>query len=145
MARSPRGWARPAPRRRSARRWGTTPSRSWCPATGWSRPVEPTAGSRRRVVSTRSCGCWRSRARRCSDLAFSARRWGTPTVMADDLPTLGTLDELAELLDGRDDLYVRWSRGPDVDVQTSSRDDLTVSRYPVCPRTRWPWRSGGRG
>jgi hypothetical protein len=43
----------------------------------------------------------------------------------DDLPTLRTLDELADVLDGRDDLYIRWSRGPDVDLQTSSTDDLT--------------------
>jgi hypothetical protein len=64
-----------------------------------------------------------------------------------DLPTLNTLDELAAVLDGRDDLYVRWSRGPDVDRQTSSTDDLTgvplpgLSVNPLALEEWWEGRS----
>lgn len=43
-----------------------------------------------------------------------------------DLPVLRTLDELTRLLEGRDHLYVRWSRGPAADLRSvSSRDELT--------------------
>ena len=41
------------------------------------------------------------------------------------LPTLRSLDEVAEILDHRRDLYVRWSRGPELDTQATSTDDLT--------------------
>jgi len=67
--------------------------------------------------------------------------------MADDLPTLHTLDELADLLDGRSDLYVRWSRGPEVDVRTTSKDDLTgvplpgLSANPLAVEDWWDGRS----
>ncbi len=50
--------------------------------------------------------------------------------MADDLPTITSLDELAELTDGRDDLYVRYSRGPSVDIGGTSRDELTGVELP---------------
>ncbi len=44
----------------------------------------------------------------------------------DDLRVVRTLDELAELVDGDQDLYVRWSRGPGTDLRdVSSTDDLT--------------------
>ena len=45
-----------------------------------------------------------------------------------ELPTLSTLDELAEAVrrsDGGRDLYVRWSKGPADDRGSVSRDDLT--------------------
>ncbi|MER8225124.1 DUF6098 family protein [Streptomyces sp. NPDC094143] len=45
---------------------------------------------------------------------------------SDDLRVVRTLDELAELVDGDQDLYVRWSRGPETDLRdVSSTDDLT--------------------
>jgi hypothetical protein len=51
----------------------------------------------------------------------------------EDLPTIGDLDELVALVESspeRQDLYVRWSRGPTVDLggekrAASSRDSLT--------------------
>ena len=67
--------------------------------------------------------------------------------MAADLPTLHTLDELAALLAGRDDLYVRWSLGPDVDAEATSRDDLTgvtlpgLSANPLAVEEWWQGRS----
>ena len=42
-----------------------------------------------------------------------------------DLPTVNSLDELADLVAGRRDLYVRWSLGPDTDANGTSRDELT--------------------
>jgi hypothetical protein len=51
------------------------------------------------------------------------------------LPTISTLDDLADLVerDG-DDLYVRWSLGPDTDLEGSSpatsRDALTGIELP---------------
>lgn len=48
-----------------------------------------------------------------------------------DLPVLDSLEELARLVDGGGPLFVRWSRGPDIDVSAnSSRDDLTGSPLP---------------
>lgn len=47
-----------------------------------------------------------------------------------DLPTIRSLDELADLVKGRDDLYVRWSRGPDADHGGTSRDELTGVELP---------------
>ncbi|MFJ8085780.1 DUF6098 family protein [Streptomyces sp. NPDC096205] len=48
-----------------------------------------------------------------------------------DLPTFTSLDELARLVTGRSGLYVRWSRGPHVDLSdVSSRDDLTGVKLP---------------
>ncbi|MFJ5733022.1 DUF6098 family protein [Streptomyces paradoxus] len=44
----------------------------------------------------------------------------------DDLRLVRTLDELAELVERNQGLYVRWSRGPETDLrETSSTDDLT--------------------
>ncbi|MEV7081204.1 DUF6098 family protein [Streptomyces sp. NPDC093516] len=44
----------------------------------------------------------------------------------DGLRVVRTLDELAELVDGDQDLYVRWSRGPGTDLRDgSSTDELT--------------------
>jgi DNA-binding transcriptional LysR family regulator len=51
------------------------------------------------------------------------------TAMA-DMPTVKTLDELADLTEGRTDLYVRWSRGPDADAHGTSRDELTGVELP---------------
>ncbi|MEV0680767.1 DUF6098 family protein [Actinosynnema sp. NPDC050436] len=52
----------------------------------------------------------------------------------EELPTIGGLAELAELLESapQDELYVRWSRGPGVDLGASarSRDELTGVRLP---------------
>lgn len=49
---------------------------------------------------------------------------------ADDLPVAGDLAELAELVRSRqrdEELYVRWSKGPEVDLRDGrrSRDELT--------------------
>jgi hypothetical protein len=48
------------------------------------------------------------------------------------LPTLQALDELVELVQANpDDLYVRWSAGPDVDLCAGvSRDSLTGIELP---------------
>jgi len=54
----------------------------------------------------------------------------TQQLPTQQLPTLRTLDELAELVEDRRDLYVRWSRGPDVDTETTSKDELTGVRMP---------------
>ncbi|MEV5356521.1 DUF6098 family protein [Streptomyces sp. NPDC086081] len=44
----------------------------------------------------------------------------------DGLRVVRTLDELAGLVDGDQDLYVRWSRGPGTDLRDgSSTDELT--------------------
>lgn len=42
-----------------------------------------------------------------------------------DLPTLHSLDEVVDLVGGRGDLFVRWSKGPNADAEGTSRDDLT--------------------
>lgn len=63
------------------------------------------------------------------------------------LPTLGTLDDLIELLADRRDLYVRWSRGPDQDLPSTSRDELTgvplpgLSANPLAIEEWWGDRS----
>lgn len=42
-----------------------------------------------------------------------------------------SLDELVELVRGSGDLYVRWSRGPDFDLDDqTSRDELTGAELP---------------
>ncbi|MET9696797.1 DUF6098 family protein [Streptomyces sp. NPDC006529] len=47
------------------------------------------------------------------------------------MPEIGSLGELTDLLDGRTGVYVRWSRGPDIDLGTpGSRDDLTGIALP---------------
>lgn len=47
-----------------------------------------------------------------------------------ELPTLQTLDELAALVETGRPLYVRWSRGPDADADSTSQDELTGVRLP---------------
>ncbi|RCW44654.1 hypothetical protein DFQ14_104243 [Halopolyspora algeriensis] len=52
---------------------------------------------------------------------------------SNDLPVVGDLDRLAEIVrhdDGGRDLYVRWSRGPSVDTGSTSRDALTGVELP---------------
>lgn len=57
----------------------------------------------------------------------------TPAIVVQSLVTLGSLDDLAQLFEsvGGKDLYVRWSHGPDTDLQQggtrpeASRDGLT--------------------
>jgi len=56
--------------------------------------------------------------------------------------TIADLDELARLVGGSDDLYVRWSHGPDRDLERTSRDELTGGRLPglsANPLTVEPW------
>ena len=64
------------------------------------------------------------------------------------LPLLATLDDLARLVQGRPDLFVRWSRGPEVDLPgQGSRDDLTgvpmpgLSANPLAVEQWWGDRS----
>jgi hypothetical protein len=47
-----------------------------------------------------------------------------------ELRTIGTLEELAGLVDRCGSLFVRWSRGPEADAAGMSRDDLTGTRMP---------------
>jgi hypothetical protein len=69
-------------------------------------------------------------------------RWS----MSTELPTLHGLDEVVDLLGDRADLYVRWSRGPDLDATTTSRDDLTgvplpgLSANPLAVEDWWEGR-----
>jgi hypothetical protein len=50
---------------------------------------------------------------------------------SDDLPVVRTLDELTDLVERRQGLYVRWSRGPETDLaDVSSTDDLTGAPMP---------------
>lgn len=44
--------------------------------------------------------------------------------------TIGTLDELAELVAEHDNLFVRWSAGPSADANGRSRDELTGIELP---------------
>lgn len=46
------------------------------------------------------------------------------------IPTLETIDELADLVAERPALFIRWSRGPETDASASSKDDLTGARLP---------------
>jgi hypothetical protein len=46
------------------------------------------------------------------------------------LPTIGSLEELAQLIVRRPGLYLRWSKGPDRDADTTSRDELTGTELP---------------
>ena len=70
--------------------------------------------------------------------------------MADRLPELHTLDALASCVvdaDNGRDLYVRWSRGPAVDRDGTSTDDLTgvplpgLSANPLRVEDWWAGRS----
>lgn len=62
---------------------------------------------------------------------------------APDLPVIGSLDELAGFLSARSGLYIRWSRGPAVDLaQRGSRDGLTGLELPglsANPLDAEPW------
>lgn len=52
---------------------------------------------------------------------------------SNELPVVHDLDRLAEVVrhgDGGRDLYIRWSRGPDVDAGSTSRDALTGVELP---------------
>ncbi|MGW7100102.1 DUF6098 family protein [Streptomyces sp. NPDC054838] len=60
------------------------------------------------------------------------------------MPAIGSLDELADLIDRRPGLYVRWSMGPEVDLPAPvSRDELTgiplpgLSANPLDVETWW--------
>ncbi|GLZ29977.1 hypothetical protein Lesp02_21670 [Lentzea sp. NBRC 105346] len=58
------------------------------------------------------------------------------------MPTLRTLDDLAALVEGREDLYVRWSKGPDEDAAEASKDALTGVELPglsANPLAVEPW------
>jgi hypothetical protein len=75
-------------------------------------------------------------------------RWGArnaaPASDA-DLPTLHTLDDLVGLLGDRDDLYLRWSDGPERDCPGASRDELTDVPLPglsASPLAVEPWWGG---
>lgn len=46
------------------------------------------------------------------------------------MQTVKSLDELAELVQERPDLYIRWSRGPDADEGRTSRDSLSGAPLP---------------
>ena len=46
------------------------------------------------------------------------------------LPTITSIDQVAHLIGGRRDLYVRWSNGPDADAGGHSRDELTGVELP---------------
>jgi hypothetical protein len=66
----------------------------------------------------------------------------------DDLPVVHTLDDLAGLVERRQGLYVRWSRGPATDLgDVSSTDELTgvpmpgLSANPLDVETWWRGRS----
>jgi hypothetical protein len=59
-----------------------------------------------------------------------------------ELRTLHVLEELVELVIAEPELFVRWSRGPDVDLATTSKDDLTGAELPgLCanPLRIEPW------
>lgn len=64
-----------------------------------------------------------------------------------ELPTLQTLDELTSLVERHPDLYIRWSRGPDVDTAHASKDALTgvslpgLSANPLAVEEWWGSRS----
>lgn len=65
--------------------------------------------------------------------------------MTKELPTIHSLDELAEVVGSADDLYVRWSRGPEYDSTKTSKDELTGVRLPglsANPLKVEPWWEG---
>ncbi|GLY53528.1 DUF6098 family protein [Lentzea sp. NBRC 102530] len=60
--------------------------------------------------------------------------------MTHRLPTITSLAELAGFV--ADDVYVRWSKGPDADAATTSRDSLTGVDLPglsASPLRIEPW------
>lgn len=54
----------------------------------------------------------------------------TATELQPELPTVTSIDELAELVGDRTDLYLRWSLGPSEDAAGRSRDALTGVELP---------------
>lgn len=63
----------------------------------------------------------------------------------EEIPTIGSLDELVSLLESRPELYIRWSRGPDLDAGTTSHDELTGVELPglcVNPMSMEEWWAG---
>ncbi len=46
------------------------------------------------------------------------------------METVKSLDELVSLVQERPNLYIRWSRGPEVDGGRTSRDSLTGAELP---------------
>jgi hypothetical protein len=62
--------------------------------------------------------------------------------MTEEMPTVASLGELAELVRQRPGLFVRWSRGPEADADGTSSDDLTGTRLPglsASPLAVEPW------
>jgi hypothetical protein len=62
-----------------------------------------------------------------------------------EMPTVETLDELAELVRQHAGMFVRWSRGPAADAAGSSADDLTGEPLPglsANPLAVEPWWGG---
>ncbi|HEX8864120.1 MAG TPA: DUF6098 family protein, partial [Lentzea sp.] len=60
--------------------------------------------------------------------------------MTEELPTITDLAQLVRLLG--DDVYVRWSKGPDADAASVSRDSLTGVELPglsASPLRIEPW------
>ncbi|MCU1488777.1 MAG: hypothetical protein JWM85_182 [Acidimicrobiaceae bacterium] len=55
---------------------------------------------------------------------------GRQGCVAGEIPTVRTLEELAALIDGPGERFVRWSEGPDVDREERSRDELTGVELP---------------
>jgi hypothetical protein len=61
------------------------------------------------------------------------------------LPTVTSIEELAGLIDGRQDVYLRWSREPAHDIASASRDELTGVELPglsVSALAVEPWWAG---
>ncbi|MCG8925767.1 DUF6098 family protein [Lentzea sp. CC55] len=60
--------------------------------------------------------------------------------MTDELPTITSIAELVGYVG--DDVYVRWSKGPDADAASTSRDSLTGVELPglsASPLRIEPW------
>jgi len=47
-----------------------------------------------------------------------------------ELPTVNSVDDLADLVADRTDVYLRWSAGPDADADGRSQDSLTGVELP---------------
>jgi hypothetical protein len=61
------------------------------------------------------------------------------------IPTFETLDEFVERAGDGADLYIRWSRGPEVDATRTSKDELTGVELPglsASPLQVEPWWEG---
>jgi hypothetical protein len=65
--------------------------------------------------------------------------------VSEELPTIGSLDELAEFVGAGENLYIRWSRGPHYDSTKTSQDELTGVHLPglsANPLQLEPWWEG---